>query len=70
MDEAEVAANFERFHRRDGRRSGHAGAGLGLAIVEASVLTHGGTVVAAPRAGGGMVVTVTLPTGHAEMGEG
>ncbi|WIE62557.1 HAMP domain-containing sensor histidine kinase [Curtobacterium sp. MCLR17_032] len=38
-----------------------AGVGLGLAIVEAVVRAHEGVLHLRPRAGGGLVVTVTLP---------
>ncbi|MGW2198471.1 ATP-binding protein, partial [Streptosporangium sp. NPDC001682] len=37
------------------------GAGLGLSIVRSVARAHGGEVAARPRAGGGLVVTVTLP---------
>jgi two-component system sensor histidine kinase VanS len=53
----------EPFRRGTERiRSGeHAGAGLGLAIVHSVVRAHGGTLDLAPRAAGGLVVTVRLP---------
>ena len=38
------------------------GFGLGLSIVRAVARAHGGTVRAVPRPGGGLVVTVALPT--------
>jgi signal transduction histidine kinase len=54
------AALFERFWRAEGgRERGKAGAGLGLAIVDA----HGGTVSAADAVGGGAVFSVVLPVG-------
>jgi signal transduction histidine kinase len=37
------------------------GMGLGLSIVRTIILTHGGRVSAAPRAGGGSVFTIWLP---------
>ncbi len=43
------------------RTDEHAGAGLGLAIVHSIVRAHDGTLDLAPRAGGGLVVTVRLP---------
>ena len=51
---------FERFYRVDKSRS-RPGTGLGLAIVKHLVELHGGSVVAANRAEGGAVFTVTLP---------
>jgi signal transduction histidine kinase len=61
LDADEVSDSFTRFHRRDGRRNPYGGAGLGLAIVESSVRTHGGTISAAARTAGGMEVEVRLP---------
>ncbi len=53
---------FGRFWRAEGgRERGRAGAGLGLAIVEAIVRAHGGSVRAENAAGGGAVFTVLLP---------
>lgn len=43
-------------------RTHHAGVGLGLAIVETVARTHDGTLVLAPRTGGGLRVTVELPS--------
>ena len=54
---------FEPFRRGPVERTGAArGAGLGLSIVRAVVLAHGGTVEARPVVGGGLSVTVRLPT--------
>ncbi|MGW8532109.1 sensor histidine kinase [Nocardiopsis sp. NPDC055824] len=51
-----------RTRRRDGRGPGAGGGyGLGLALVARVVDVHGGTLDTAPREGGGLVVTVTLP---------
>jgi two-component system OmpR family sensor kinase len=53
---------FERFYRADqarGRRTG--GAGLGLAIVQALVMAHGGTVTVASAPGQGTTFRITLP---------
>ena len=52
---------FERFHRGDPSRSRDTGgAGLGLAIVEAIVAAHGGSVEVADAAPGARF-TVRLP---------
>ncbi len=51
---------FERFTRGDPARS-RGGAGLGLAIVEAVALAHGGSVAAAKAPGGGAEVRIRLP---------
>lgn len=53
---------FERFYRVDKARSReHGGAGLGLAIVEALVKAHGGSVAVASTVGRGTTFTVRLP---------
>ena len=53
------------FTRGDPARSGVAGAGLGLAIVERIARLHRGTLDLLPRDGGGMIARVTLPAGPA-----
>ena len=58
---ADVERVFERFQRGQQSARGPAGAGLGLWIVRRTVQAQGGTVSAAPREGGGTVVTVRLP---------
>jgi signal transduction histidine kinase len=50
---------FRRLHRE--RVDGGRGFGLGLSIVRAVAMAHGGSVQAVPREGGGLVVTVALP---------
>jgi signal transduction histidine kinase len=58
----ELPGLFEPFRRlATDRLATRTGAGLGLSIVRAVARAHGGQVHAAPRAGGGLVVTVTLP---------
>jgi two-component system sensor histidine kinase VanS len=59
----EVAATLaEPFLRGTKRiRADHAGVGLGLAIVKSITEAHDGTLGIAPRAGGGLRVTVRLP---------
>jgi two-component system sensor histidine kinase VanS len=57
-----VSTLTEPFQRGAARTSGaHAGVGLGLAIVKSIAEAHDGTLALAPRAGGGLCVTVQLP---------
>jgi two-component system sensor histidine kinase MprB len=56
----DLAHIFDRFYRSVASRS-QPGSGLGLAIVRDIVESHGGTVFAEPRAGGGLTVGFTLP---------
>lgn len=61
VDDAELAAIFERFHRVDRSRArSTGGAGLGLAIVKQLVEAHGGRVWAC-NAADGFQVHFTLP---------
>jgi signal transduction histidine kinase len=58
----EVDRLFEPFRRLHNDRIESAkGSGLGLSIVQSVVNAHRGTVIATPRAGGGLIVTVRLP---------
>ncbi len=58
----EVDRLFEPFRRLNSDRIESAkGAGLGLSIVRSVVTAHRGTVVANPRQGGGLIITVRLP---------
>ena len=52
---------FDRFFRSDAARA-LPGSGLGLAIVRDMAEAHGGSVTAANREGGGMVIGLRLPT--------
>ena len=57
-----VSTLTEPFQRGAGRTSGgHVGVGLGLAIVKSIAEANDGTLALAPRAGGGLCVTVQLP---------
>jgi signal transduction histidine kinase len=59
----EVNSLFEPFRRLHTDRVESAkGSGLGLSIVRAVVQAHGGDVSAVPREGGGLVVTIRLPS--------
>jgi signal transduction histidine kinase len=59
----DIETLFQPFRRLTGERlGGGRGLGLGLSIVRAVARAHGGSVHAEPRAGGGLTVTVTLPT--------
>ena len=57
-----AATLVEPFQRGSERtRTGHAGVGLGLAIVQSITQAHGGTLAITPRSGGGLSVSVHLP---------
>jgi two-component system sensor histidine kinase VanS len=57
-----VATLAEPFLRGTERiRTDHAGVGLGLTIVKSITQAHGGTLILAPRAAGGLRATVQLP---------
>ncbi|OLR94960.1 sensor histidine kinase [Actinokineospora bangkokensis] len=62
VDAERVAELFEPFRRGGVDRTAHTGTGLGLSIVRAVARAHGGTAAAEPVAGGGLRVTVTLPS--------
>jgi len=53
---------WDRLYRADPSRSAR-GLGLGLSLVKAYVIAHGGTVTATSEPGRGSVFTVTLPRG-------
>ncbi|MGW0821068.1 ATP-binding protein [Streptomyces sp. NPDC002845] len=57
--DADAARVFDRFYRSDASRS-LPGSGLGLAIVRDVAETHGGTVFAGTRPGGGAAVGFTV----------
>ncbi|SDI90846.1 hypothetical protein SAMN05192558_102618 [Actinokineospora alba] len=57
-----VAELFEPFRRGGVDRTAHTGTGLGLSIVRAVARAHGGHVTAEPVRGGGLTVTVHLPS--------
>ena len=57
----EVERLKQPFTRLDVSRSGHSGAGLGLALVERNAKVHGGTIELLPRPDGGTEARVSLP---------
>jgi two-component system phosphate regulon sensor histidine kinase PhoR len=62
IPEADLSRIFERFYRVDRSRTRDpGGTGLGLSIVRHLMELHGGRVTARNRAGGGAILTVTLP---------
>jgi two-component system sensor histidine kinase VanS len=64
-----VATLAEPFLRGAERiRGDHAGVGLGLAIVKSITKAHDGSLSLAPRAGGGLCVTVQLPAALPQVG--
>jgi two-component system sensor histidine kinase VanS len=64
-----VSTLVEPFRRGTERiRTDHAGAGLGLAIVKSITQAHDGTLTLAPRADGGLRVTVQLPAAPSHAG--
>jgi two-component system sensor histidine kinase VanS len=64
-----VSTLTEPFQRGAERiRGDHAGVGLGLAIVKSITQAHDGTLTLAPRAAGGLCVTVQLPAASPHTG--
>lgn len=57
-----VEVLFEPFRRDGVQRTARNGAGLGLSIVRAAVVAHGGRVSAEPVSDGGLSVIVRLPS--------
>jgi signal transduction histidine kinase len=58
----EIPGLFEPFRRLRSRTGSARGTGLGLSIVRSVAVAHGGSADAESRDGGGLRVTVTLPT--------
>ena len=63
---------FDRFYKADAARAGTtipSGSGLGLSIVRAIVVRHGGSITAANAPGGGAMFTIVLPAAASSGGE-
>jgi signal transduction histidine kinase len=61
VSRADAERIFQPFRRLNDRAS-HEGSGLGLTIVASIAVVHGGAASARPRDGGGLSVTVSLPS--------
>jgi signal transduction histidine kinase len=61
----ELAGLFEPFARAQQRLNSSDGVGLGLSIASAIARAHNATISSRPRAGGGLEMSVTIPTGSA-----
>ncbi|HTN65963.1 MAG TPA: ATP-binding protein [Burkholderiaceae bacterium] len=61
LPEAEMSRLIKPFARMDAARSQVSGAGLGLAIVDRVIKRHSGVLRLRNRAGGGLIVQITLP---------
>ena len=58
---ADAESIFQPFHRLNDRTS-HEGSGLGLTIVASIAAVHDGFAIARPRDGGGLFITVAIPS--------
>ncbi|MEV0270698.1 HAMP domain-containing sensor histidine kinase [Hamadaea sp. NPDC050747] len=70
VDQADVEGLFEPFRRGGRERTGARGSGLGLSIVRAVCHAHGGSVHAVALPGGGLEVTVAVPSAVLGAAEG
>jgi signal transduction histidine kinase len=62
VPEAHLASIFQPFFRSDPTSNNVDGHGLGLAIAQRVIAAHGGTLSARNRIGGGLCVTIELPS--------
>ena len=70
VKESSLPHLFERFFREDaGRSRKRGGTGLGLCIVQNTVLAHGGTIMASNREGGGLLFRFTLKIAREKDGQ-
>lgn len=74
VPEHDLSEVFRPFYRvQSGRERSTGGVGLGLSITDRAVRAHGGSVSARNAEGGGLIVSIRLPTdrhGHVEKTEG
>jgi two-component system sensor histidine kinase CpxA len=72
VPEHDLRLIFEPFFRVDAAREHRSagGEGLGLAIAARAITLHGGAIIAANAAGGGLLVSITLPAGGRVRGQG
>jgi len=64
MDQKEVKKIFQKFYRtKSAERSGEAGTGIGLSIVQQIVEQHGGTIEVTSQPGAGSCFTLVVPNG-------
>lgn len=61
IPDAEISRVLRPFEQLDQSRGSAAGAGLGLSIAHEVAMRHGGQLLIANRAGGGLCVTLELP---------
>jgi signal transduction histidine kinase len=71
VPEKDLALIFEPFYRVDAAREHRSagGEGLGLAIAARAIAVHGGKIGAANADGGGLVVSLSLPTAAGASGD-
>ena len=67
IPEADLERVLEPFVRLEASRNRETGgSGLGLALARSAAQAHGGSLVLANRAGGGLLARILLPAGKAD----
>jgi K+-sensing histidine kinase KdpD len=64
----DIPTLFEPFARAEQRLNSSDGVGLGLSIASAIARAHNTTITARPRPGGGLELSVAIPTNRADHG--